>query len=60
MTSQMEFAIRFGSVSKSFGTIRAVEALDFEAPTGAVTVLLGPNGAGKTTIFNLMTGFLSH
>ncbi|MEA3502502.1 MAG: ABC transporter ATP-binding protein [Actinomycetota bacterium] len=58
MTSQMEFAIRFGSVSKSFGTVRAVEALDFEAPTGAVTVLLGPNGAGKTTTVRLATGAL--
>jgi ABC-2 type transport system ATP-binding protein len=54
----MEPAIRFGSVSKSFGTVRAVEALDFEAPTGAVTVLLGPNGAGKTTTVRLATGAL--
>jgi ABC-2 type transport system ATP-binding protein len=58
MTSEMEFAIRFGSVSKSFGTVRAVEALDFEAPIGAVTVLLGPNGAGKTTTVRLATGAL--
>ncbi len=58
MTSQMDSAIRFGSVSKSFGNVRAVEALDFEAPTGAVTVLLGPNGAGKTTTVRLATGAL--
>ena len=54
----MESAIRFGSVSKSFGNVRAVEALDFEAPYGAVTVLLGPNGAGKTTTVRLATGAL--
>jgi len=58
MTSQMESAIQFGSVSKSFGTVRAVEDLNFEAPVGAVTVLLGPNGAGKTTTVRLTTGAL--
>lgn len=54
----MEFAIRFSSVSKSFGAVHAVEDLNFEAPTGAVTVLLGPNGAGKTTTVRLTTGAL--
>ncbi|MEN8114729.1 MAG: ABC transporter ATP-binding protein [Actinomycetota bacterium] len=58
MTPRMESAIRFGSVSKSFGAVRALEALDFAAPTGAVTVLLGPNGAGKTTTVRLATGAL--
>ena len=46
MTNRMDFAIRFGAVSKTFGSIRAVESLTFHAPAGAVTVLLGPNGAG--------------
>jgi ABC-2 type transport system ATP-binding protein len=54
----MDPAIHFGSVSKSFGDVHAVEALDFDAPTGAVTVLLGPNGAGKTTTVRLTTGAL--
>jgi ABC-2 type transport system ATP-binding protein len=54
----MESAIHFGSVSKSFGSVHAVEALDFDAPVGAVTVLLGPNGAGKTTTVRLTTGAL--
>jgi len=58
MTSEMESAIRFGSVSKSFGAVHAVQDLNFEAPTGAVTVLLGPNGAGKTTTVRLTTGAL--
>ena len=54
----MEQAIHFGSVSKAFGSVHAVEALDFDAPVGAVTVLLGPNGAGKTTTVRLTTGAL--
>ena len=58
MTNRMESAIRFGSVSKTFGSVRAVESLTFHAPAGAVTVLLGPNGAGKTTTVRLTTGAL--
>jgi ABC-2 type transport system ATP-binding protein len=54
----MDSAIRFGSVSKAFGSVRAVESLTFSAPAGAVTVLLGPNGAGKTTTVRLTTGAL--
>lgn len=58
MTSAMNSAIRFGTVSKTFGSVRAVESLTFTAPAGAVTVLLGPNGAGKTTTVRLTTGAL--
>ena len=58
MTNRMDSAIRFGSVSKTFGSVRAVESLSFHAPAGAVTVLLGPNGAGKTTTVRLTTGAL--
>lgn len=58
MTSAMDSAIRFGTVSKTFGSVRAVESLTFAAPAGAVTVLLGPNGAGKTTTVRLTTGAL--
>lgn len=58
MTSAMNSAIRFGTVSKTFGSVRAVESLTFAAPAGAVTVLLGPNGAGKTTTVRLTTGAL--
>jgi ABC-2 type transport system ATP-binding protein len=54
----MDSAIRFGSVTKTFGSVRAVETLTFTAPAGAVTVLLGPNGAGKTTTVRLTTGAL--
>lgn len=56
MNIPMESAIRFGSVSKTFGSVRAVESLTFAAPAGAVTVLLGPNGAGKTTTIEILEG----
>jgi ABC-type branched-subunit amino acid transport system ATPase component len=43
-------------LSRSFGGIRAVDALSFDAERGGITGLIGPNGAGKTTVFNLITG----
>ena len=58
MVDTMTDAISFTSVRKTFGKVTALEAVDFAAPTGAVTVLLGPNGAGKTTTVRLTTGAL--
>jgi branched-chain amino acid transport system ATP-binding protein len=44
------------SVSKQFGSLRAVDAVSFEVNSGEVFGIAGPNGAGKTTLFNLITG----
>ncbi|HEX6981016.1 MAG TPA: branched-chain amino acid ABC transporter ATP-binding protein/permease [Alphaproteobacteria bacterium] len=44
-------------LSISFGGVRAVSNLSFEARAGEITSLIGPNGAGKTTALNLICGF---
>ncbi|WP_437927191.1 ABC transporter ATP-binding protein [Sorangium sp. So ce291] len=44
-------------LSKSYGGVPALDALDLEVPAGEVFCLLGPNGAGKTTTLNLFLGF---
>ena len=44
------------SVTKTFGHLRAVDALSFEVREGEILGVMGPNGAGKTTVFNLLTG----
>ena len=44
-------------VTKRFGGLVAVSALNFTVPQGGIVSLIGPNGAGKTTFFNCITGF---
>lgn len=43
-------------VSKSFGAVRVLQGISFDAYPGEVLGILGPNGAGKTTLFNMISG----
>jgi sodium transport system ATP-binding protein len=42
------------NIHKSFGKIRAVRGVSFDAPDGKITGLLGPNGAGKSTTLRIL------
>ena len=46
------------SVTRSFGQVKAVDALTLSVAPGELFCLLGANGAGKTTTINLFLGFL--
>jgi ABC-type branched-chain amino acid transport systems, ATPase component len=48
--------LKVTNLSKSFGGLRAVSALNIFLERGELVGLIGPNGAGKTTVFNLLTG----
>jgi branched-chain amino acid transport system ATP-binding protein len=48
--------VRARAVTKRFGGLVAVNAVDFDIPRGSIVSLIGPNGAGKTTFFNMITG----
>lgn len=45
-------------LSKSFGSVRAVDDLSFQVAPGRVTGFLGPNGAGKTTTLRMLLGLV--
>jgi sodium transport system ATP-binding protein len=46
--------IRVSGLHKSFGDVKAVDGVSFEAPDGRITGLLGPNGAGKSTTLRIL------
>lgn len=46
--------IQVQNVSKSFGTLRAVDGLSFEVLEKTCFGFLGPNGAGKTTMMKML------
>jgi ABC-2 type transport system ATP-binding protein len=52
----LEPAILIHEVSKSFGTLKAVDQLDLKIQQGEYVALLGPNGAGKTTLIEMIEG----
>jgi ABC-type branched-subunit amino acid transport system ATPase component len=43
-------------VSRSFGGLKALNAVDMTVPANQVVGLIGPNGAGKTTLINNISG----
>ncbi len=51
-------AIDATNLSKSFGTVTAVDDVSITIPEGGIFGFLGPNGAGKTTTIRMLTGVL--
>jgi len=49
--------VQFSAVSKHFGDVRAVDAVDLVIDDGEFFSLLGPSGSGKTTCLRLLGGF---
>ncbi|MDQ6434760.1 ABC transporter ATP-binding protein [Mesorhizobium sp. LHD-90] len=50
-------AVSFEKVSRHFGSVRAVDAVDLEIVAGEFFAMLGPSGSGKTTCLRLIAGF---
>ena len=49
-------AIEVRSLTKTFGSVRALDGLDLEVAEGEVHGFLGPNGAGKSTTIRILLG----
>lgn len=51
--------VEIRSLTKHFGSVKAVDNLTFTAEPGSFVTLLGPSGSGKTTTLNIIAGFES-
>jgi branched-chain amino acid transport system ATP-binding protein len=55
-STKVERLLDVDKITKQFGGLTAVDAVDFTVDRGQIVAIIGPNGAGKTTFFNLITG----
>ncbi len=51
--------IRLENLVKDYGTVRAVDSINFEINEGEILGFLGPNGAGKSTTLKMITCYLN-
>ena len=54
----MTAAVELSGLTKSFGSVRAVDDVSAVIAPGKVTAFLGPNGAGKTTTLRMLLGLV--
>src|SRR3974390_3703805 len=57
--SMSEIAIRTEGLTRTFGALTAVNAIDLRVQAGQFFGFLGPNGAGKSTTIKMLTGLLA-
>jgi branched-chain amino acid transport system permease protein len=48
--------LKIEALSKHFGGLKAVDAVDLSVRENSVHALIGPNGSGKTTLINVLSG----
>jgi len=56
MVEQLNSMLSLRGLTRRFGGLTAVDAIDLDLSKGELISIIGPNGAGKTTLFNLVTG----
>ena len=56
----MTSIIEVNNISKTYGSVRAVDGLSFSANKGEILALMGPDGAGKTSVFRAVCGLITY
>ena len=59
MAKSEESIIEIKTLSKHFGSVKAVDDISFNIRRGEFFSLLGPSGCGKTTLLRILPGFES-
>lgn len=54
MTAENTITVR--GANKHYGDFAALDNIDFDVPSGSLTVLLGPSGSGKSTLLRSIAG----
>ncbi|MEZ3578401.1 MAG: ABC transporter ATP-binding protein [Muribaculaceae bacterium] len=54
----MSNAVEIRGLSKSYGKVKALDAVSFDVPRGSLFGLIGPDGAGKSTLYQILTTML--
>ena len=54
----MEYAVQTRGIGRTFGEVKAVDAIDLNISRGEIYGFLGPNGAGKTTLVRMLITLL--
>jgi spermidine/putrescine ABC transporter ATP-binding subunit len=57
MAQSPQYDVEFRGITKRFGSLTAVNAVDLKVRKGEFLSLLGPSGCGKTTSLRLIAGF---
>lgn len=50
------FILRLQKLSKSFGTLKAVQSISLDIRDGELFTVVGPSGSGKTTLLRMLAG----
>ena len=51
-------SLKLTSITKTYGTQKAVNTISFSVEKGEIVGFLGPNGAGKSTTMKIIAGYI--